>query len=116
MQVTGKESVQLSGFGDTEGRVRNFDTGSLLVKARNGDKIPLKVMVVPEIAVPITTFEVDTKRIKYLQGLKLAHPGMKDDVFNISLLIGADHYWDFVGNRTVRGKGPIAVQSKLGYL
>ena len=116
MQVTGKESVQLSGFGDTEGRVRNFDTGSLLVEARNGDKISLKVMVVPEIAVPITTFEVDTKRMKYLQGLKLAHPGMKDDVFNISLLIGADHYWDFVGNRTVRGKGPTAVESKLGYL
>ena len=54
--------------------------------------------------------------MKYLQGLELAHPGMKDDVFDISLLIGTDHYWDLVGNRTVRGKGPTAVESKLGYL
>ena len=116
IRLTGKESVQLSGFGDSKRRVRNLDTGSLFVEALNGDKVLVKVMVVPEIAVPITTFAVDTNRIEYLQGLKLAHPSMKDDVFNISLLIGADHYWDFVGNRTVRGNGPTAVQSKLGYL
>ena len=116
IQLTGKESVQLSGFGDSERRVRNFDTRSLLVEAMNGEKVPINVMVVPEIAVPITIFAVDLNRMEYLQGLKLAHQSMKDDVFNISLLIGADHYWDFIGNRTVRGKGPIAVQSKLGYL
>ena len=116
IQLTGKESVQLSGFGDSERRVRNFDTGSLIVEAMNGETVPINVMVVPEIAVPITTFAVYIKRMEYLQGLKLAHPSMKDDVFNISLLIGADHYWDFVENHTVRGKGPTAVQSKLGYL
>ncbi|XP_064622006.1 uncharacterized protein LOC135484434 [Lineus longissimus] len=38
------------------------------------------------------------------------------DTFEISLLIGADHYWNIVGNHNVRGKGPIAVSSKLGYL
>ena len=116
IQLTGKESVQLSGFGDSERRVRNFETESLLVEAMNGEKVPINVIVVPEIAVPIITFAVDINRMEYLQGLKLAHPSMKDDVFNISLLIGADHYWDFIGNRTVRGKGPIAVQSKLGNL
>ena len=56
MEMTGKESVQLSVFGDTEPRVRNFDTE---VEAMNGDKVLLEVKVVPEIAVPIITFAVD---------------------------------------------------------
>jgi len=34
----------------------------------------------------------------------------------IDLLIGADFYWDIVENHIVRGKGPTAVASKLGYL
>jgi len=32
------------------------------------------------------------------------------------LLIGADHYGDVVEDHIVRGKGPTAMQSKLGYL
>ena len=32
------------------------------------------------------------------------------------MLIGADFYWTFVGDHTVRGEGPTAQQSKLGYL
>ena len=34
----------------------------------------------------------------------------------ISLLIGADHYWDIVQDHIIRGNGPTAMQSKLGYL
>ena len=36
--------------------------------------------------------------------------------FEISLLIGVDHYWDIVEDRIIRGNGPTAMQSKLGYL
>jgi len=54
--------------------------------------------------------------LKYLKGLKLAHPVTNDDAFEVSLLIGADHYWTIVQNRVVRGNGPTAVKSKLGYL
>jgi len=32
------------------------------------------------------------------------------------LLVGADHYWDIVGDHVIRGNGPTAVDSKLGYL
>ncbi|XP_070576393.1 uncharacterized protein [Ptychodera flava] len=34
----------------------------------------------------------------------------------ISVLIGADYYWDFVEDRVIRGSGPTAVSSKFGYL
>ena len=39
-----------------------------------------------------------------------------DENFHISILIGADFYWQFVQDHVVRGNGPIAVESKLGYL
>ena len=32
------------------------------------------------------------------------------------MLIGADYYWSFVQDHVIRGDGPTAVQSKLGYL
>ena len=40
----------------------------------------------------------------------------EDSQFDISLLIGVDHYWKIVEDHIVRGDGPTAVQSKLGYL
>ena len=52
----------------------------------------------------------------YLKGLQLAYPVTRSDSFEIFLLINADHYWDFVGDHTIRGNGPTAVSSKLGYL
>ena len=40
----------------------------------------------------------------------------EDSQFDISLLIGVDHYWKIVEDHIVRRDGPTAVQSKLGYL
>lgn len=55
--------------------------------------------------------------MKHLNGLQLAIPVTKGNNFaKISLLIGADYDWEFVGNQIVRGEGPITMQSKLGYL
>jgi len=46
----------------------------------------------------------------------LAHSVTGDTLFDISLLVGADHYWDIVEDHVVRGNGPTAVKSKIGYL
>lgn len=32
------------------------------------------------------------------------------------MLIGVDYYWNIVGDRITRWNGPIAVESKVGYL
>jgi len=77
--------------------------------------IPLSVLVVPRIAAPLHS--IATSELPYLRGLTLAHPIMKEDShFDISMLIGVDYYWKIVEDHIVRGDGPIAVQSKLGYL
>ncbi|XP_074649056.1 uncharacterized protein LOC141904369 [Tubulanus polymorphus] len=56
------------------------------------------------------------KDLPYLKCLKLAHPFSTESHFEIDILIGADFYWSVVGNHTIRGNGPTAVSSKLGYL
>ena len=51
--------------------------------------------------------------LSHIRHLKLAHPIKQGDV---QLFIGADFYWDVVGNKVIRGPGPTAVESKFGYL
>ena len=74
------------------------------------------MLIVPTIAVPLGNRQSDVISLPYLRGLKLAHRLTGEDIFSISLLIGAVKYWDIVGNRVIRGDGPTAVQSKIGYL
>ncbi|XP_063442540.1 uncharacterized protein LOC134722839 [Mytilus trossulus] len=41
---------------------------------------------------------------------------IKESEITVKESIGADYYWDIVGDRVIRGSGPTAVQSKVGYL
>jgi hypothetical protein len=73
-------------------------------------------LIVPIIAKPINyVYRNSIKHLKYLQGLKLAHPFSMDTTFDISLLVGADFYWQIVGDKIIRGDGPTAVSSRVGY-
>jgi hypothetical protein len=54
--------------------------------------------------------------LPHLRGLKLAHPETGEKTFTISMLIGADFFWDVVEDQVIRGNGPTAVKSKIGYL
>jgi len=50
---------------------------------------------VPSIATPLQNIcRVSVANLTYLHDLQLAHPITSEREFNISLLIGADHYWD----------------------
>ena len=70
-----------------------------------------------KIAAPLQTVShLQLHRLPYLQGLTLANPTTGDKPFEISLLIGVDHYWKLIGDHIIKGDGPTAVQSKLGYL
>ena len=57
------------------------------------------------------------KCLLYIKGLKLAHPITDtDDDFKISLLIGANYFWQIIQNKVIKGDGRTAVKSKIGYL
>ena len=62
------------------------------------------------IAAPLlNAYHTHLLNMKHLNGLQLANPVTKDNKFKISLLIGADYYWKFVGNHIVWGEGPTAI-------
>ena len=86
------------------------------LKTSGRETIPIDVLIVPTIAAPLSNMPPEVTKLKYLKGLKLAHPVTQDGEFDISLVIGADHYWRIVQNHVVRGNRPTAVKSKIGYL
>ena len=112
------ELIQLSTFGSPNPQVKKLNVASLQVITKSGTPISITVLIVPAIATPLeNTVETSCLTdLPHLKGLQLAHPVTRSDNFEISLLIGANHYWDFVGDHTVRGNGPTAISSKLGYL
>ena len=117
LKIEGIEVVHLSAFGEDNTSTRELRTTTVFIETENSRKIPIEVLIVPTIAVPIHNhMRYINRNMDYLKGLRLAHPVTKDDYFEISLLIGADHYWDFIEDKVIRGDGPIAMKSKLGYL
>ena len=110
------ESVCISSFGGESTPKHPVDVITVALETDLGD-INISALVVPTIAAPLNNFVTsDVRELPHLQGLKLAHPVTSSQKFDISLLLGADHYWEIVGNHIVRGEGPTAMQSKLGYL
>ncbi|XP_063442104.1 uncharacterized protein LOC134722415 [Mytilus trossulus] len=119
LEIYRTETIQLACFGDTGNSIRHLGKCTLLVETQTRQKIPIEVLVVPKIAVPLQNHvrKLDLKNnYIYLQGLNLAHPITDESMFEITVLIGADYYWQFIEDKIIRGDGPTAVKSKLGYL
>jgi hypothetical protein len=117
LKPNGTSTVSLAAFGDANRSIRNLGKAIVDLQTQSGQKIFMKVLIVTTIAAPLqNNINFDASKLHYLQRLKLAHPVCSGDKFEISMLIGADYYWEIVQNKIIRGKGPTAVQSRLGYL
>ncbi|XP_006814648.1 uncharacterized protein LOC102810052 [Saccoglossus kowalevskii] len=111
------EVINLATFGDNGSRARSFNVSTLSVHTITGKKKNISALVVPNISTPTKNLITSSLlELPYLRNLNLAHPISGSESFEISILIGADYYWDFVGDHIVRGPGPTAVSSILGYL
>ena len=109
------EMLNLSVFGRST-TVKQVDIATVYLCLDTNERIPIQVVIIPKIATSQNSFlTADICNLPHLRDLKLAHPVTSDDQFQISLLIGADHYWDIVEN-DIRGPGPNAAKSKMGYL
>ncbi|XP_060566632.1 uncharacterized protein LOC132725515 [Ruditapes philippinarum] len=115
LEPTGSETLYMSGFGDTERRVRHLSRATVYIETAK-ENIPINVLIVPEISMPLKSYHKHAGHLPYLKGLKLAHPVSGDEDFDIEILIGADHYWDVIQDQVIRGDGPTAILSKIGYL
>ena len=114
---TKPETIKINAFGSQNAELQSLKNANLKLRTKYHGDIGINALVVPTITAPLKNFmEQSLLDLKHLQGLELAHPVSNTDVIEIQVLIGADFYWDFVGDRIIRGNGPTAVESKLGYL
>jgi len=114
LQPTHRETMSVSSFGAQVSTPNSLEVATLFVHTLSGSRIPISVLIVPKLAAPIrNSVRACLKDIPYLKDLPLAHPVTSDENFEISILIGADFYWQFVQDNIVRGDGPTAVQSHL---
>ena len=110
------EDICLASFGSPTTLVKRLDVAIIYLETITGDRLPLSVLIVPTIAAPVQNITHCTiAELPYLKGLQLANPITAGEQFEVTLLIGADHYWQVVEDHIVRGQGPTAMKSKLGY-
>ena len=102
LQTSGTEVVQLAAFGSSSKKVSHIDTATVYLLTVSREKIAIDVLTVLTIAVSLGNRQCDAVSLPNLRGLKLEYPLTEDDIFCISLLIGADNYWDIVGNSHLR--------------
>ena len=109
------EKLNLNTFGESKFKKQSCDVVNLrLQKSEHDDPITISALTFPVICSPLPA-KVHTN-YAHLDGLELADEP-RSSVNMIDLLIGSDVYWDFVTGETKRGeKGPIAVNSTLGWL
>ena len=109
--------VALSSFGSDQPSFQTLGVATIQIQTVTGDLVPVSVLIVPKIATPIqNSCQVELENLPHLKGLKLANPVTSRGEFLVSVLIGADYYWSFVQDNIIRGNGPTAQQSRLGYL
>ena len=114
---THTEQISLSSFGNPASAAKLFNVATIAIHTQDKDPIPISVLVVPKLAAPLqNSVRMEISKIPYLKNLQLAHPVTEDDNFDINVLVGADYYWTFIQDQIIRGNGPTAVKSRLGYL
>ena len=112
--VSGYETISLATFSAECVGTRTLAKSSVQIRTSDG-LIELPVLIIPSISPPIQNRNIsELMAFEHLKNLTLApHPGSEKII--IGVLIGADAYWNFVGDKIIRGHtGPTAVSSNLG--
>ena len=118
MTPVNTENIAIAPFEAEYSSPQPTSVGQVKVETTAGDRVPMSVLIVLFIAAPLKN-SVHTslhRELSSLGWIKLAHPVTSEYNFQVSILIGADHYWTFVEDKIIRGEGPTVQQSKLGFL
>ena len=116
LEPSSHENIALSTFGESNTRSKSLEKVNVTLHTNSGPAL-ISALVVPRISVPMKNLITSKiQNLPHIAGLELAHPVTGVNSFEITLLIGADYYWHFVGDAVIRGPGPTAVSSRFGYL
>ncbi|XP_045036719.1 uncharacterized protein LOC116934648 [Daphnia magna] len=105
------ELLVLIGFTSCRGVSDFYGVVQLSLIDSQGSPILIEAIAIPYIVDPLSDpYRTDLLKLPHLKNLLLAHPVSKNSIFSVDILIGADFYWDIVGDQVIRGPGPTAVQ------
>ena len=111
-----KEELLMSTFGHDKRTKADFETVRLCLMA-DGEGIIINALVSPVISPPISAhLQDDDLNFPYLQGLRLADPVRTRGPLEIDIIIGNDYYGSLVTGEIIKGDGPMAMNSKFGWL
>ena len=109
------ETININTFGSAKYERKNCELVEINVEV-DDQVIPVSALSYNKICSPFSTRSVNLSDYPHLRNLKLAD-SIDSQTKRISLLIGADYYYDFIVGNVVKGNtGPVAVKSKLGWL
>ena len=119
LQAIRTECIVIKEFGNTDAELKNVDVVNLKVSGLK-EQIFVEALVIPEIYNSLTnqcSKTVIQENYPHLQGLQFADFS-NFETKRIELLIGLDHYYNFVSGNVRLGilNEPIAIESKLGWI
>ena len=120
LKVIRTETVCLNTFGSEKYVKQKCDVVKVQLKAKYGEDVELTAICYDKICSPLPV-KVNVQEYLHLDGLEFAdNLESENDQESFQILIGSDRYWDLTTNEIIKGpegeSGPIAMQSKFGWL
>jgi hypothetical protein len=118
LRAKNKELLILSGFANAPTAPKYYDLVELVIVTIENQPIVVQAIVIDFLVNQLEDgYRKNLQDFAHLKDLRLAHPFTGQETFHVDILIGEDFYWQFIGDEApIRGRGPTAVNSKLGYL
>lgn len=118
LRIGGERQMSIVTFGSSEAERRVCKYMTIGLRCKDNSTMHLTAFSVSTICQPIAPYTVaDCRdRFPHLLGLELADNVYTSSPLEVGFLIGSDHYWDFLTGRTRRGGGPVAVETRLGWV
>ena len=119
LKPTGERTLSIATFGAVQEQVKACPMVSVGLQLKGYPNASLSLHVVPTICEPLSsqpiTASVETH--DRLRELDLADSSDGTSRLPVDILVGCDHYWDFVTGKICRvAKGPTAIHTKLGWV
>ena len=115
-QLFKKEELLMSKFGHGRRTMADFEMIRVCLMD-DGVELIINAWVSPVILHPICAhLQDDDFNFPYLQGLSVADPVRMRGPLEIDIIIGNNYYGSLVTGEIIKGDGPMAMNSKFGWL
>ena len=106
LETVRSSTLMIKTFGSTSEQIQECPLVECIVNSRHDNSaLCINAYVVPTICAPLNGQIINSAKQEYthLKGLRLAEEARDEEELQVDVLIGADHYWDFVSKNEKRG-------------